>query len=113
MDATGLNAPVAPESAHYVLPRRGWLKLHENRARSLVLFVAGIVAVTAGLLGAERRVSEFQQLDFLAIRAIRGYTVLSVSPRSGAAPGERKSKTNISLATPPGQVFEQPPALRG
>ena len=85
MDTPNGNAPASRDSATFVLPRRGWLKLHEHRTRSLVLLVAGIVAVAAGLIGAERRVSEFQRLDFRAVETVKGYTVLSVSPRSGAA----------------------------
>lgn len=85
MDVFDGKTPVSGDSVHFVLPGRGWLKLHEHRARSLVLAVAGVVSVAAGLIGAERRVSEFQRLDFRAIRVVRSFTVLSVSPRSGAA----------------------------
>jgi two-component system NtrC family sensor kinase len=85
MDVTGLNAPVPVDSAHFVLPRKGWLKLHERPTRSLLLLVAGVVAVSAGLLGAARRVDQFQRLDFEMVRTPQGYQVISVSPRSGAA----------------------------
>ena len=85
MDAPQLRDPNPSIRRTFVLPRRGWVKLHEHRTRSLLLLVAGVVAATAGLMGAERRVGEFQQLDFQAPRDARGFVVLSVSPRSGAA----------------------------
>ncbi|HVN76617.1 MAG TPA: ATP-binding protein [Thermoanaerobaculaceae bacterium] len=85
MDVRDDRAPVSLDSAHFVLPRRGWLKLHEHRGRSAVLALAGVIAVSAGLIGAERRVSEFQRLDFRTMRADRSYVVLSVGLRSGAA----------------------------
>ncbi len=85
MDARDERTPVSLDSAHFVLPHRGWLKLHQHRGRSLALALAGAVAVSAGLIGAERRVSEFQRLDFRVMRAGAGYVVVSVSPRSGAA----------------------------
>ena len=85
MDTGDDRIPVSLDSAHFVLPRRGWVKLHEHRTRSLVLALAGIAAVSAGLIGAERRVSEFQRLDFRALRAVKSYIILSVNPRSGAA----------------------------
>ena len=64
MDGSNEQTPAPADSATFVLPRRGWLKLHEHRGRSLVLLLAGIVATAAGLLGAVRRVDEFQRLDF-------------------------------------------------
>ena len=85
MDVAGANAPVSLDSAHFVMPRKGWLKLHQHPARSVVLLVAGLVTVVAGLVGAVRRVAEFQRLDFHTVRAAEGYQVISVSPRSGAA----------------------------
>lgn len=85
MDVVGARAPVPLDSAHFVLPRKGWLKLHERPARSLVLLVVGLVTVVAGLVGAVRRVDEFQRLDFHTTRTRAGYDVISVNPRSGAA----------------------------
>ncbi|MBZ5587721.1 MAG: GAF domain-containing protein [Acidobacteriia bacterium] len=85
MDVLDAHTSVSPASAPSVLPRRGWAKLHEHRTRSLVLLVAGVVAVVAGLMGAERRVGEFQRLDFQVLRIPFGYSILTVNPRSGAA----------------------------
>ena len=85
MDAFNEQAPAPADSATFVLPRRGWLKLHEHRGRSLVLLLAGIIATAAGLLGAVRRVDEFQRLDFRTLREAEGYLVVSVGLRSGAA----------------------------
>jgi signal transduction histidine kinase len=85
MDVVGPTAAVPVDSAHFVLPRKGWLKLHERPGRSVLLLVAGVVAVTAGLVGAARRVDQFQQLDFEMVRMQAGYQVISVAPRSGAA----------------------------
>ena len=79
------RAPVPADSALFVLPRKGWLKLHSHPARSVVLLLAGIVTVSAGLVGAVRRVGEFQRLDFQAVRNADGYLLLGVNPRSGAA----------------------------
>ena len=85
MDAPPGHDSTPSDSTRFVLPRRGWAKLHEHRTRSLVLLVAGVVAATAGLMGAERRVGEFQRLDFQALRGPQGFVVVGVSPRSGAA----------------------------
>jgi two-component system NtrC family sensor kinase len=85
MDGFNEQTPATADSATFVLPRRGWLKLHEHRGRSLVLLLAGIVATAAGLLGAVRRVDEFQRLDFRTLREAEGYLVVSVGLRSGAA----------------------------
>ncbi len=85
MDAQRGPAPVLPDSGTFVLPRRGWLKLHEHRWRSLGLLLVGVIATAAGLIGAVRRVDEFQRLDFRTSRGSEGYLVLSVSLRSGAA----------------------------
>ncbi len=84
MDALDGNVAAPVDSAHFVLPRKGWVKLHEHRARSLVLLIAGLVATAAGLVGAVRRVDEFQRLDFRSVRTPEGYLVLNVSLRSGA-----------------------------
>jgi two-component system NtrC family sensor kinase len=85
MDGVHTHGPPPVDSAGFVLPRRGWLKLHEHPARSVVLLVAGLVTVAAGLVGAGRRVGEFQKLDFQMVRTANGYQIISVSPRSGAA----------------------------
>jgi len=50
MDVMSARAPVQPDSAHFVLPRKGWLKLHEHPARSLVLLLVGVVTIVAGLV---------------------------------------------------------------
>jgi two-component system NtrC family sensor kinase len=85
MDVVSGQASVSVESAQSVLPRKGWLKLHEHPVRSLLLLGAGLLTVVAGLVGAVRRVDEFQRLDFHATRTPEGYQVISVNPRSGAA----------------------------
>jgi two-component system NtrC family sensor kinase len=85
MDVVSVSAGVPLDSTRFVLPRKGWLKLHERPARSLVLLVVGLITVVAGLMGAVRRVDEFQRLDFHASRYSDGYRVVSVNPRSGAA----------------------------
>jgi two-component system NtrC family sensor kinase len=85
MDDGTSQAPVALDSTRFVLPRKGWLKLHEHPVRSLVLLVFGLITAFAGLQGAVRRVDEFQRLDFHASRTPYGYRIVTVSPRSGAA----------------------------
>ncbi len=113
MDVVGANAPEPVDSAHFVLPRKGWLKLHKRPARSVLLLVAGVVTVTAGLLGAVRRVGEFQQLDFEMVRGPKGYQVISVSPRSGAArAGLAWGDVIVALdGTPAGQIADLERAL--
>ena len=85
MNVTPTHALGSVDSVSVVLPRRGWLKLHEHRWRSAGLLLIGVVATTAGLAGAVRRVDEFERLDFRTMRAPDGYVVVSVGLRSGAA----------------------------
>jgi len=73
------------ELARLALPSRSWLERHQRPARSLLLLVLGAVAAVAGLVGAARRVGEFQQLDFRVVPVEEGLLVLEVAPRSGAA----------------------------
>jgi hypothetical protein len=64
---------------------RGWLKRHRHPVQSILLILAGLIAVTAGLVGAVRRVGEFLELDFRAVRGQEGFLIVEVTPRSGAA----------------------------
>lgn len=73
------------ELARLALPSRSWLHRHQRPARSLLLLLLGAVAAVAGLLGAVRRVGEFQQLDFRVVPVPEGLLVIEVAPRSGAA----------------------------
>jgi len=75
----------ARDSAHFVLPGRGWWQRHEHPLRSVVLLLAGALAVLVGLAGAVQRVDEFQQLDFSSVRIESGFMIVGVTPRSGAA----------------------------
>ena len=83
------------DSATFVLPRRGWLKLHEHPVRSLLLLVAGIVTVVAGLVGAVRRVDEFQRLDFHASTTAEGYLVVSVEPAQRGGPRRPRVRGDV------------------
>jgi two-component system, NtrC family, sensor kinase len=73
------------ESGTFVLPRRGWLKLHRTYWRSAGLMLVTLITIVAGLFGALRRIGEFQQPDFQAVRTPEGFFILDVAPRSGAA----------------------------
>jgi two-component system NtrC family sensor kinase len=75
----------AYDSARIPLPGREWRRRHAHPLRSVLLLVAGVVAVTAGLVGAVRKIGEFQKLDFQWVKLDRGIAVVSVAPRSGAA----------------------------
>ena len=73
------------ESSLFALPRKGWWRHHVRSLSSWLLFVGGVIAVVAGLVGAVRRVDEFQRLDFQVAKVDEGFLVLWVQPRSGAA----------------------------
>lgn len=73
------------ELARLALPSRTWLHRHQHPLRSIVLLILGVVAAVAGLLGAVRRVGEFQQLDFRVVPVPEGLLIVEVAPRSGAA----------------------------
>jgi two-component system, NtrC family, sensor kinase len=64
---------------------RGWLKRHRHPLQSALLILAGVVAAVAGLVGAVRRVGQFLELDFRAVRASEGLLIVEVVPRSGAS----------------------------
>ena len=84
-----MNAPTASspasDSSLIALPRRGWWRHHVRSLSSWLLFVGGLIAVVAGLVGTVRRVDEFQRLDFQAVKIDEGFLVVWVMPRSGAA----------------------------
>lgn len=73
------------DSASFALPRGRLRGLREHPALSTLLILTGTLTVVAGLVGAVRRVAQFQQLDFRAVPSADGLLVLSVVPRSGAA----------------------------
>lgn len=73
------------DSAVFPIPRLGWRKLRGHLGLALVLLVTGVVSVAAGLGGVVHRVGQFQRLDFVAVPAARGFLVVTVEPRSGAA----------------------------
>lgn len=73
------------ELARLALPSRTWLQRHQRPVRSAIVLLLGAVAAVAGLVGAVRRVGEFQQLDFRAVPVPEGMLVVEVVPRSGAA----------------------------
>ncbi len=75
----------ASDSAVFVLPRKGWRRLHDHPVRSAVLLLVGLLVAGAGLQGAARKVAEFQKLDFRTTVADGGVMVVEVAPRSGAA----------------------------
>ena len=72
------------DSSYFVLPRKGWRKLHLHPVRSVLLVVAGLLTAAAGLVGLVRRVGEFERLDFEAVHTAAGWEVAGVTPRSGA-----------------------------
>lgn len=81
-----MNGPGYSDVAEgFPLPARGWLKRHKHPARSVLLILAGMVAATAGLVGAVLRIGEFLELDFRAVRGTEGFVIVEVTPRSGAA----------------------------
>ncbi len=67
------------------LPPRGFLKRHRRPVKSALLVLVGLIVVSAGLVGAARRVGEFLELDFRAVRSDQGFLIVEVAPRSGAA----------------------------
>lgn len=73
------------ELARLALPSRTWLQRHQRPVRSAILLLLGGIVTVAGLLGAVRRVGEFQQLDFRVAPVPEGLLVVEVAPRSGAA----------------------------
>lgn len=73
------------ELARLALPSRTWLQRHQRPVRSAILLLLGVITTVAGLLGAVRRVGEFQQLDFRVAPVPEGLLVVEVAPRSGAA----------------------------
>ena len=77
--------PSSSDSAVFVLPVKQWHKRHQRPARSVLLLVATVLATFAGLLGAVRRVGEFQRLDFQAVSTPDGFLVVAVEGRSGAS----------------------------
>ncbi|MBI4915751.1 MAG: PDZ domain-containing protein [Acidobacteria bacterium] len=85
MDTRSGQMAVVRDSAHFVLPGRGWWQRHEHPTRSVVLLVAGVLAVIVGLRAAVQRVDEFQQLDFQTVHIEQGFMIVGVTPRSGAA----------------------------
>ncbi|MGE5236569.1 MAG: ATP-binding protein [Acidobacteriota bacterium] len=84
MDSRSGQFPVR-DTTRIPLPSRDWRKRHAHPLRSLLLLLAGVLAVTAGLVGAVRKIGEFQKLDFQWVKLDRGIAVVSVAPRSGAA----------------------------
>jgi two-component system NtrC family sensor kinase len=75
---------VHADSAHFLLTRKSWQELRERPVRSALLILAGIVAATAGLIGAVRHIGEFDRLDFEAVRSTMGWEIIGVNPRSEA-----------------------------
>jgi len=82
MDIAG---SVSRDSTAFLIPVSGWWRKHQPPFRSLVLLVIGLAVVTTGLVGAARRVGEFQRLDIQTLATESGYLVVAVQPRSGAA----------------------------
>jgi two-component system, NtrC family, sensor kinase len=79
------TAAGSADSTIVVLRRQGWAGLRQNRMRTALLLLLGAIAVTAGLIGALRRIAEFQHLDVAIARTAAGEQVMSVEPRSGAS----------------------------
>ena len=80
-----MQPPPSGDLARLALPSRSWLGRHRHPLRSILLLALGAVAAVAGLMGAVRRVGEFQQLDFRVVPVPEGLLVVEVAPRSGAA----------------------------
>ena len=81
MDRT--RAP-SGDSAIFNFRRSGWEGLRHHRGRTAVLVLVGVITVVAGLVGAVRKIGEFQQLDFRVVPVDEGLRIVSVAPRSGA-----------------------------
>lgn len=79
----------------------------------MILLAAGLVVVTAGLVGAVRRIGEFQRLDLDTVLTETGHFVVAVQPRSGAArAGLAWGDTIVAVdGTPSSEVRHLAPAL--
>ena len=73
------------DSARIFVPRGFWRARPESRSLWVLLILTGIVAVAAGLIGAVRKVGEFQRLDIRAVATAQGFVVTAITPRSGGA----------------------------
>lgn len=76
---------ISSDSAVFPIPRPGWRQLQGRIGLAAVLLVTGAVSVAGGLAGLVHRVGQFQRLDFTAVPVARGFLVVAVEPRSGAA----------------------------
>ena len=80
-----MDAETAADSARIFVHHRWWRTRPESRGLWVLLLLTGVVAVTAGLLGAVRKVGEFQRLDIRTVATPQGFLVTGVAPRSGGA----------------------------
>jgi len=82
---TNTSRTPSADSAVFAFPRPGRDGLRRARGRTAALLVIGAITVAAGLVGAVRKIGEFQKLDFRVAATAAGLEIVSVAPRSGAA----------------------------
>lgn len=87
--------------------------MHRPPLRSLLLLATGLLVVTAGLMGAVRRIGEFQRLDIDTVQTDAGFFVVAVQPRSGASrAGLSWGDTIVSVdGAPFSEIKDLPAAL--